>query len=330
MPQRVLKSIVLIPLAVLALVGCQPDREGERQHLTIGLITNNRNGLRNIQGFKDGMAQLGYVEEENVMYLLENDPVSAENLDSALQSMVDDEVDLIFTAGTPTGVAARKVTAGSGIPVVFGVIADPIAAGVMTDLTQPGGNMTGVMLSENQARRLELLLEIAPPIERVYVPYDDRDAASTSAVEQIKGVSAALGITIVEGVARSDEEVTDLLAAFPPDVQAVFLVPGTTVNARLKDINAIALDRNLPVSAPSTAQVEEGSLTTYGFIHHEVGVQAARIADQVLKGTEPGSIPVETAELFLAINLLTAEAIGLEVPYELLQQAEMIIRSDNK
>jgi putative ABC transport system substrate-binding protein len=321
--------VAIIALVVgLLLLTCCTKEEGDDRHFTIGLITNNSNGLRNIQGFRDGMAELGYVEGENATYMFEGAPTNGDDLDTVLGNMTEAEVDLIFTAGTPTGVAAHRATEGTDIPVVFGVIADPIEAGVIKNLTRPGGNMTGVRLSQDQARRLELLLEIAPDVERVFVPYDPDDAASSSAVTQINALAPGLGVEIVEGQARDDGQVTELLNNIPEDIQAIFLVPGTTVNKRLQDILAIALDRKLPVSGPSTAQVEEGALTTYGFIHHEVGVQAARIADQVLKGADPGDLPVETAESFLAINLQMADAIGLEIPYEILQQAEIIIRAD--
>jgi putative ABC transport system substrate-binding protein len=121
-----------------------------------------------------------------------------------------------------------------------------------------------------------------------------------------------------------------LLNNIPKNIDAIFLVPDSTVNSRIKDVLAVALDRKLPVSGPSTAQVEQGALTTYGFVHHEVGAQAARIAAQVLKGADPGELPVETAEFFLAINLQAADAIGLEIPYKILQQAEIVIRADGK
>jgi putative ABC transport system substrate-binding protein len=241
--------------------------------------------------------------------------------------MVEAKVDLIFTAGTPTGVAARHITAGTNIPVVFGVIADPIAAGVLTDLSRPGGNMTGVRLSQNQARRLEVLLDILPQPKRIYVPYAPRDAASFSAVAQLTKLATALGVEIVEGLARHNGEVDALLANIPEDIDIIFLVPGTTVNKRLADVLAVAVERRLPVSGPSTAQVEEGALITYGFIHHLAGEQAARIAVQVLQGTQPGHLPVETAESYLAINLQVAETIGLEIPYQTLQQAKIIIRT---
>jgi putative ABC transport system substrate-binding protein len=322
----VVSAIGLLAIALLVLSACGPDGQDDKDTFTVGLVTNNPNGLRNIQGFKDEMEDLGYVEGETVTYVFEGAPTSGDELDAALESMIEAEVDLIFTAGTPTGVAAHRITAGSGIPVVFGVIADPVAAGVMEDLSRPGANMTGVRLSQNQDRRLELLLEIAPGTKHVFVPYDPEDSASTSAVAQIVALAPALGIEIVEGRARNDEQVTELLKIIPDEVDAIFLMPGTTVNRRLQDILEVAKDRKLPVSGPSTAQVEEGALMTYGFIHDEVGAQAARMADQVLHGADPGTLPVQTGEFFLAINLQMAEVIGLEIPYEALQQAEIIIR----
>jgi len=299
----------------------------EAIHFTIGLVTNNPNGLRNVQGFRDEMAELGYIEGENVAYMFAGHPTKGDELDAILESMVEAGVDLIFTAGTPTGVAAHRITAGTNIPVVFGVMADPIAAGVMEDLTKPGGNMTGVKISRNQGRRLELLLEIAPDIQRVFVPYDPEDAAPTSAAAEVNELALDLGIEIVEAHARNDDEVTELLNNIPEDVDAIFMLPDSRVNARLADLAAIALDRKLPVSGPSMVQVEGGTLTAYGIIHHEAGAQAAHIADQVLKGADPGGLPVQTAEFYLGINLQTADAIGLEIPYEILQQAEIIVRA---
>jgi putative ABC transport system substrate-binding protein len=133
-------ALAMVVAAVVTLAACSQGQKESKRHFTIGLVTNSSNGMRNVQGFKDGMAELGYIEGENVTYVFEGVPTSADRLDAVLQGLVDAEVDLIFTAGTPTGVAAHRVTEGTGIPVVFGVIADPIAAGVITDLTRPGGN----------------------------------------------------------------------------------------------------------------------------------------------------------------------------------------------
>jgi putative ABC transport system substrate-binding protein len=243
--------------------------------------------------------------------------------------MVEADVDLIFTAGTPAGVAAHRMTAGTQIPVVFGVIADPLRAGVMQDLNQPGGNLTGVKLGDDQSRRLEWLIQLAPSTRRILVPFNPGDSAAFSAVEEIESFAAAFDVELVLSEAPTDEAVSAMLADFPDDVDAVFLVPDSVVNSRLADFVAATIERRLPLSGPSMAQVEGGALMSYGFVHHDAGEQAARIAHQVLSGVDPGAIPVEDTESSLAINLVTADAIGLQISDDVLRQAAILIRANN-
>jgi len=324
------KIIVIVLTAIFIAItfllnSCAKDGENSRLY-TIGLVTNNRNGLRNIEGFQNKMTELGYIVGRNVKYMFEGFPVRGSNLDAVLIKMVESKVDLIFTAGTPTGIAAHRITSGTNIPVIFGVIADPIAAGVLNDLASPGGNMTGVKLGDNQARRLQFLVELAPDIKHILIPYNPDDAASFSAVEQVNNVASDLGVKIVLKWAHNDQEVFELLNNIPESLDAIFLVPGTTVNIHLQDVLSVARRRKLPVSGPSLAQVEEGAVIAYGYNHYEAGRQAARIANQVLKGADPGKLPVETAEFFMAVNLKAAEEIDRQVPYSILQQAKTIIR----
>jgi putative ABC transport system substrate-binding protein len=327
---KLIKFSIIIPVTCLACFGCNSSTAQDVQHFTIGLVTNNINGMRNVEGFKNGMTDLGYIEGENVTYLFAGEPVSGDALDTTIQEMVDQQVDLIFTAGTPTGVVAHRITAGSGIPVVFGVIADPVEAGVLDDITIPGGNMTGVKLDQSQGRRLELLLELAPGVRKILVPYNPGDTAATSAVDQIIELAPGLGVELVLAEARTSQEVDELLENIPTNLDAIFLVPDSVVNARLATIVSLANQLNMPISGPSTAQVEGGALMTYGFIHSAVGVQAARMANQILRGANPGDMPIETAENFLAINLVTANEIGLQIPDEILRQAEIITRAEEK
>ncbi len=317
---------LVISLALIVVSACGGGSSQADTGFTIGLVTNNPNGLRNVEGFVEGMAQLGYIQGTNVTYRYAGEPRIGDDLDRELEDFVDAGVDLVFTAGTPTGVAAHRIIEGTDIPIVFGVIADPLAAGVMEDLSRPGGNITGVKLGIDQERRLELLMEIAPAIDSVMVPYNPNDSAASSAVAQISGAATELGAELVLVEARTDADVTELLENMPDAIDAVFLVPDSVVNSRLVDILERATQLSLPTSGPSTAQVEEGALMTYGFIHEEAGTQPARIADRVLRGADPGDLPVEDAESFLGVNLVTADLIGLEVTDAILRQAEIIVR----
>ena len=320
-------SSMMLAVAAMPLLGCDENTPANKA-VSIGLVTNNSNGMKNVAGFRDGMTALGYVEGENVVYVTPGKPVRAAELETVLNDFVDREVDLIFTAGTPTGVAAHRTTGKSGIPVVFGVIADPVAAGVLTDLSNPSGNMTGVKLDRNQAKRLELFLDAFPQVRKFAVMFNPDDAAPASAVAQLRDAVHLFDAELVEIPCRDDDAVSKALITLADEIDAIFLVPDSIVNKRIMDIVALSLSRRLPVSGPSMAQISQGALMTYGFVHHDVGAQAARMADLILKGTPPGDLPVETADSQLGFNLATADAIGVTIADSFIRNAAVVIRAD--
>lgn len=309
--------------------GCakEPDRP---ETLSIGLVSNSLDGMRNFGGFKTGLANVGYLEGERVIFLQSDSPTGGQALSEYIDMLVEEKVDLIFAADTLTGIAAFEHTAGTDIPVVFGAMADPIAAGVMTDLTEPGGNITGVMLSQNQRRRLAMLIEIDPNIRSIYLPHNPDDPAPVNAIGQITQLAGRLGITLVEGHARDRDEALALIESIPDSIDAIFLLPDTTVNPLISKIVRLANQRKIPLSGPSMFHIGNGALTAYGVNHTDVGIQAACFADQVLSGTDPGVIPVEVAEFALGINLHTAETIGIEIPPHIIQQSSFIVHSERQ
>ena len=322
-------GFAILAVAIFALTAPVRDvASNARDTVTIGLVTNNPNGLRNIRGFQEGMKALGYTEGDTATFLFSGSPTPRTELEGAITQMIADGADLVFTAGTPTGVAAKAASRDSSVPVVFGVIADPIDAGVLTDLNRPGENMTGVMLSQNQARRLELLQTVLPSVRRVLLPYNPDDPAPVGAAAQLELAAPALGLTLVHKHLRDDDEVSAFLGDLPADIDAVFMLPDSTVNRRVADLIEVANTRQLPVSGPSAAQAEAGALMAYGIIHHEVGVQAAQIADRILRGADVAIQPVETADFYLTLNTAAAGRIGLELSEQILQQADLILRQD--
>lgn len=277
-------------------------------------------------GFKQGMTELGYIEGENVTYIYAGPTGSIDKLDGVAQDLVKAEVDLIFSVTTPATQAAKKATASNNIPVVFGVLTDPVGAGVVTSLAQPGGNITGVTFGPQEARRLEWLTKIAPAAKRVYIIYNPDDNSARLALETATATAAKLGLEIVSREARNPDEVAAALTDFPENVDALYLLPDSQTEAELEDILAVANARHLPTSVANAGAVERGPLYSYAMKLDPTGRQAARLADQILKGIEPADLPVETTEFFLAINLNTAEAIGLTIPDDILSQAETIYR----
>ena len=325
---RVMSFGIITAIAILLIACGDSTNKKQQRNFRIGLVTNNQNGLKNIEGFRQGLAHFDYVEGNNVSYIFAGKPVPKDKLDDVIQGLIDKKVDLIFTAGTPTGQAAHRITQGTDIPVVFGLIADPISAGVLQNLTEPGGNMTGVRLLDTQARRLEWLLRIAPETKNIFIAYNPGDNAATTALGQIQVWAAEFAVKLVLRKASDKTAVIKTLTNMPEDVDAIFMLPDSVVNAHFTEIIKLAYARRIPVSAPSTIQVEQGALTTYGFIHEKVGYQAARIANQVLKGANPGTLPIEAAESFLVVNLKAAKAIGRHIPDDILREADIILRDD--
>jgi putative ABC transport system substrate-binding protein len=306
---------------VLLLLACGGGQTQET--FTIGVI-NLAPGLDDVvEGFKEGMTELGYIEGENIAYIYEGATDRIDKLDSVAQGLVAADVDLILSVTTPATQAAQRATADTDIPVVFVPVTDPVGAGLVDSLRQPGGNITGVTFGVQEARRLEWLIQVAPTIEQIYIPYNPEDRSAVLALEMVREAAAALDVELITREARNDEEVMAAIENIPEEADAIFLLPDSLLGGRANKF----VELQLPTSAANPNDLtDHGVLTSYGIEQMSAGKQAARLADQILQGIKPADLPVETAEFYLAINLKTAEAIGLDIPDEILLQADIIIR----
>lgn len=277
-------------------------------------------------GFKQGMTDLGYIEGQNISYIYAGPIDNINKLDGVAQDLVKAKVDLILAISTPAAQAAKRATANTKIPVVFVPLTDPVGAGLVTSLTQPDGNITGVTFGIQEARRLEWLTRIAPATKRVYIIHNPDDTSANLALKMVTATAANLGLEIISREARTPDEVDAALAKLPENIDALYLVPDVKTEAKLADILAVTNSRRLPTSVANVERVKEGALFTFAFKQDAAGRQAARLADQILRGIQPADLPVETTEFFLAINLKTAQAIGLVVPDDILSQADTIYR----
>jgi putative ABC transport system substrate-binding protein len=293
---------------------------------TIGVINLAPTLDDTLVGFKQGMTELGYIEGKNVTYIYAGPVGSIDKLDGVAQDLVKAKVDLIFSISTPATQAAKKATVGNNIPVVFGILTDPVGAGVVTSLAQPGGNITGVTFGPQEVRRLEWLTKIVPAAKRVYIIYNSNDSSANLALKIVNATAANLGLEIISREARNPDEIAAALANLPENIDAIYLLPDSQTEAKLADILAVANARHLPTSVANVDEVKVGPLYSYAMKLIPTGQQAAQMADQILKGTMPADLPVETTEFFLAINLKTAQALGLTIPDVILSQADTIFR----
>jgi putative ABC transport system substrate-binding protein len=271
------------------------------------------------------MTELGYVEGENVTYIYDG-PVSADKLDAVAQGLVEAKVNLILAVTTSATKAAQRATSGTDIAVVFIPVTDPVGAGIVASLTKPGGNTTGVTTATQEGKRLEWLLQVAPKIKQIYIVYNPKDQSPVLALKMVSETAAKLDVELITREVITTEEADAAFKNTPKEADAIFFLPDRMVNVHGTDSIKLATKLRLPTSGANIKIAYDGALTAYGVdLPVAARQQAARLADQILKGARPADLPVEIAEFYLAINMKTAEAIGLTVPDEVLRQANIII-----
>jgi len=286
-----------------------------------------------IESFLKKMNELGYREGETAHFdvrFIE----AREDLPKIVQEFLERGVDLIHTYSTPATQEAYKATKDLSRPVsvVFGSMGDPIVAGVVKDINNPGTNVTGVasLSTELTAKRLELLKRINPAIKRVAMPHSAselKDVASEISVSIAKATAKDLGMELVFYPVKSSAE-NEVVAKriIRKDVDGMIAAADSLIFAGLSRYVAQSLKEKIPYAVFDISQVQAGGLVGFGPDYIVSGEQSAVIVHQVLQGRDPAKIPVEVPrKLMLMINLKTAREIGIEVPQDLLAEADLVI-----
>jgi len=221
--------------------------------------------------------------------------------------------------------AAKQAT--KTIPIVMAITPDPVAAGLIQSLARPGGNITGLtfLTRELSGKRLELMTEMIPGLSRVgiisivgFTPFKDYESAART---------LKLSIQSIDVQAPNPDFPRVFQAAVKARVGAIITASVPGLSGHHKQIADLALHHRLPLMSESVAVVEQGGLATYDANRDEVFKRAAVFVDKILKGTKPADIPVEQPTKFdFAINLRTAQQIGVTIPPEVLARASRIIR----
>ncbi len=296
----------------------------------IGVVITDDTYLAPVQGFRDAMRELGYVEGKHVAYDIQNAKLNRAALQGFAKRFVQARVDLIFTATYLGASAAKDATAGTPIPVVFGPAGDPVETGLVKSLMRSGNNLTGVstLSLELTAKRLEMLTRLVPGVRRVALLYNPEDRFSQEVSRLAEQAAKRLDLVVVHSHGRDPAEIRQAMRGLSrTEVDAVFGIPDILVNNQIEALSALARERRLPYMAHIRTLVEKGALASYGINTYQIGRQAARLADKILNGARPSEIPIETPrKLELAVNLRVAKEIGVRIPENLLKEADAVLR----
>lgn len=323
---RILFIAIIIPLmTTTACTGAAPQEAPTT--FTIGIVNPVEMRDPVVDDFIATMADLGYTEGENITYLYEGAIPDADERLAWAQSLVEQEVDLIFGVATPGGQSAAAAT--DSIPVVFVPVTDPIGAGLVDDLQNPGGNVTGITNGNPHGLRMQFLIDLMPNLDTVYAPTNPESPPAALAFPSVEEIAQANDITLITPHVRTPEEIEAAFANIPEEADAIFIIPDPAIANFANTFAQQAIELGLPLVSLSRSEVEQGTLLAYGEELNEAAAQAARMVDVILQGTPPGNLPVETTEYFLSLNLNTAEALGITVSDEFLRRINFVVRDED-
>lgn len=297
---------------------------------TIGVVRTSP-ALDNIwEGFQEGMKELGYEEGANVVYRITEIGENYAETKQKVAALLEEKLDLLYPLGIFPTRAAKALTQerGLSLPILFGIAADPVGSGLVSDLMNSGNNLTGISSGNEiiSSKRLELFLEMVPGIRRVIIVWND---PKTTGIELLRESAKKLGVVLVEQRVMSATEVDAFFASFafrPGD--ALFRATDNITALRAKEMSQLTLAKKIPFAGTNIFDIEQGALTSYGADYRAMGKQASRLAHRILGlGDAPSSLPIELPEIFeLVVNVKTAEAIGITIDPLFLARADRIMR----
>ena len=282
-----------------------------------------------LNAFRQGLKEVGFVEGENLTVQYRWAENQIHRLPELAAELVGNHAALIATTGGPSAALAAKA-ATTTIPIVFLVGEDPTRLGLVTSLTRPEGNLTGINLFANEleAKRLQLLRQLLPQSNRIAVLVNQADITNTERTLREAGDAArTLGLKIDILKASTAGELTEAFAAMEKERPDALLQGASAfLNIRRVQLVQLAAFHRMPVIYSLREAAEVGGLMSYGPSITDAYRQWGVYAGRILRGAKPGDLPVMQASKFeLVINLTTARLFGLTLPSTLLAIADEVI-----
>ncbi len=324
-PTTIRLAIIVAVLLVVTPLSAEAQQAGKVYRVGMLERASMTVNAANLDAFRRGLRELGYVEGKNVAIEYRSVEGRNERYADLATELVRLKVDVILTRGTPATLAARNAT--GTIPVVMTGIGDPVGSGIVASLARPGGNITGLTAQgEVYPKRVELLKELVPRAVRIATLFNMSNPANAGEWKQVETAARSLGLQPQLLGARTPEDLTQAFAAAirqHADGLIVGLDAVTQANHRL--IVDLAARHRLPtIYASSTEFV--GGLISYGVDYPDLYRSAAGFVDKIFRGAKAADLPVEQPTKFeLVINMRTAKTLGLTIPPSVLLRATQVI-----
>ncbi|MGM0214252.1 ABC transporter substrate-binding protein [Enterococcus sp. AZ109] len=264
------------------------------------------------EGFKEGLAEGGYTEGENLVIDYQNAQNNQDNLKSMSDKLVKDENDLLLGIATPS--AQSLLNATTDIPIIVTAVTDLEEAKLVDTNEEPGGNVTGTTDMVPIDKQIELLLSIVPDAKKVGIMYNAGEANSKIQADLAIEALDAAGVEAVVKTANTTNDVQQVTESLANEVDGIYVPTDNTFASAASIVGEVVKEKKIPLVAGSTDQIDGGGLATIGINYKELGKQTGLMAAKILDGdAETATTPVESASnLELVINEDMAEALEID------------------
>lgn len=278
-----------------------------------------------VEGLKAGLLEAGLAEGRDVTYDIRFTEGDAQATRGAAAALVKAGVDVIVTSQDGPTQAAKDAT--SSLPIVFTLVGDPVTSGLVTNLAEPEGNVTGVssLQTELAAKRLAILKTLVPGIRRVWLIHYGGDLTANKVIDRARESAPRLRVELVPRSVLSVQQLALAIRELRPG-DALLAPEITTLDVPVAILEA-SLRSRIPAVFTTALWVGHGGLASYGPDYYAQGIQAAGLVAKILRGAKPADVPVEGADrIELAVNLKTADLLGVTVPRKIMLRAETFRR----
>ena len=278
------------------------------------------------EGFIAGLREEGFIEGQNITFRTLNSNGDMSTLNLMAQQIVDENPNLILSIATPTSIALRNVT--QDIPIMITAVTDPLRIDGVDSLELPGANVSGTSDRTPVAAQFEFIQRVLPETQTIGILYNAGEINAVIQAEWAENAANALGLTPRRFSVATGADVVQVAEAAAGQVDVIYL-PTCNLMAQAYVTVVMAADgAGIPVIAGESGGVLQGALATEGIDYFELGRQTAIMAAAILRGeTEPATMPIQFQSNYaIAVNLVTAERLGIEIPQDIVDAANFRVR----
>lgn len=277
------------------------------------------------KGVEDVLLDNGYKNGENLKLTFLSAQGNIATATQIARKFAGDKPDVIVAISTPS--AQTVLAATKKIPIVFSAISDPIEAKLVSSLTKPGGNITGVSDQPDIAENLRLLQEVKSDLKRIGYLYNASEANSVATLKVLKDLASKAGIEVVPSSAAKSSDVQAATRALIGKVEIIFAPADNTIVSVLEGATKIALEANTPLFSVDSNAIGRGPFITQGVDYYRMGINTGELVLRILKGEKPGDIDIVQADnKDIFINMQVVKQADIVIPQAVFERAKKIIQ----